>query len=459
MSSSVSTPAAPRRTVGWVGVFVAGLSLVVSSSTLVTEFTGFLSLGIGFIGALVIGFCLVLPLACAAADLSASHPRAGGIYHLARTVIGGRLGDRSAVFFAFCFFGTFLVAAAAETMAGAHALRSLVHSDLPVELFVVGIVALAVLPNAFGLRNTTWAAAALLLVMFGVRWYFGLAGFLGWSDAGAWSLQNVLADRGGASIGAKGILSAGLAFGFWTFVGVEGACSLAGETRNPGRSMSVGMILALATILVTTTFLGVGIMGVLPATAIAPSADSPQLQVGRLMFGSAGEVLMALASIASTLSTLMVALAGVPRMIHAMARDGLLFGRYSARLARLDPRTGVPLNATLAVAGICLVVTLFSDGLVGVLRAAAYLWFVRYLVIYGLAIRNRMMAALAPAGSRGALVPALAVVGVVATLVAFRFGFSGSHLMCAAKALLVVGGALVATAGSFLLADRGLRAA
>ena len=81
--------------------------------------------------------------------------------------------------------------------------------------------------------------AALLVAMLGIRWLFGLAGFLGVGDQGSWSADNL--DTGGAGLwdwfGDGGLLASGLVLTFWTFVGIEFACSLTEEVKDPRRAM------------------------------------------------------------------------------------------------------------------------------------------------------------------------------------------------------------------------------
>ena len=45
--------------------------------------------------------------------------------------------------------------------------------------------------------------------MIGIRWIFGLAGFFGWGDLGAWSAANLMPQDGMPSLfGNSGILAA-----------------------------------------------------------------------------------------------------------------------------------------------------------------------------------------------------------------------------------------------------------
>jgi amino acid transporter len=461
--SPISTThlSSPRRPLGTAGVFISAVALVVSASTLVTDFTGFARLGMGFVISLLIGMLVVAPAIVSTCDLAVSYPRAGGIYHYFRSVIGGRRGKQTGLFFALLFLGTFLFGAAAETISGAQALRQMLGSQLPVQWFVVGIALAGITPNLWGLRQATWLNGGLLAIMLGIRWFFGLAGIFGWSRLENWEWANVIPQQGISLLGSTGIVAQGLALGFWAFVGIEGGCALVEEVRAPERSLPRGLGLALLAIFVTTAVMGIGIVGVLPVDAwrnvmlgaSSLGGDAPHLAVGEAMFGPVGRVLMAGASVASTVSTLLIAFAAVPRLIMALGRDGVFFGTLSPIFARCDRHTGSPAAATLLVGAVYLGVALSSGAVVDCLYAAAYLWFIRYFVLHVLALINRWRNGRPGALHRRAVLP-LALAGAATTPVAFHFAFAGVHSDYGPRALIVAGAAFLLATISWSLRDR-----
>ena len=436
----MKSPACPSssnsvRTLGTGNVAVAAVALVVSGSTLVTDFTGFAALGAGFAVSVVIGMMIVIPVVFSASDVAVAHPLSGGIYQFVQSVIPGNKGETSGFFLALLFLGVFLVGATGETMAAAHALRSLLHSEAPAGLFAVGILAAAVIPNLFGLRRATWITGLMLVAMLGIRWFFGVSGFLGISGAGEWHIEN-LVPTGDVSLGGSGgVLSQGIALGFWSFVGIEGACGLVGETKNPRRAIPRGLIIGMVVILATTLFMGLGVSGCLPSgewksVVNGPAGDhgqAPHLAVGELMFGATGHVLMAVASIASTLSTLLIAMAAVPRMVSAIGRDGHFPAAIARAFAATNCRTGTPVAATLTVAGLLVLVSVCFQDVLESLRVAAYLWFIRHLIVHGLAIANRASSSVRNGVLGRTSLLVVAGIGSLATACAFLAGFSGSH--------------------------------
>jgi len=455
---AAASPISPA-TVGTAGVFISGVALVVSTSTFVSDFTGFIRLGAGFVVALVLGFVAIVPVALASADIAVCHPRIGGIYQFARSILRGSGGRRTALFFSLGFFCAFLFGSAGETMAGAHALRALLGSDRPASWFLPILVLPALAANLRGVRCATWVTGGLLAVMLSVRWGFGLAGFAGLAHTGDWSAANLAPQGGWNWWGANGLLAAGVAFGFWSFVGIEGSVSLVDVTRNPRRSLPRGMLLGLVTILVTTGVMGVGSIGTQGSEAwtaliAAQGADAPQLAIAGAMFGTGGRFWMALASVAATWSTLLIAFAAVPRMIAAVAADGMFLGPLSQVFAKVNPRTGVPVRATLLVVSLQFAVTLRQEAVVECLEAAAYLWFLRYLVILGLAWRNRANHPAAQGVLSARLVRLGAAVGSALVAAGWWFGFAGQHARLGLHALIFIAVALVVAVISARLRNR-----
>lgn len=458
-SNASQTASGLPRTLGTWQVMVAGVALVVAASTLVTDFNGFFTLGGAFVIALGLGFLINLLLAIAAADLSASHPQAGALYHYARKIFPNEAGKFLGVFLGLAFYGMFAFAIAGETTAGALALQALTGWDAPTGLFIVLLGIAAVIPNLIGIRATAWLSAALLILMLGIRWTFGIAGFLGASQTGSWSLANLESGVGALEwFGTEGIISVGLALAFWSFVGIEFACSLAEETRSPSKSLPRGLIWGLVTILATTLVMGLGVTGTQPLSAwqqssagsLGSNGDAPQLAVGQLMFGRAGYLLMALASVAATLGSLTIGYAAMPRIIFGIARDGHFPKAIGAPLAHVHPRFGTPIVAILVTFALHQLPALYSSKVIDWLYSAAYAWIILYLVFHTLAIFNRALHPQIEGAFPKRWLIIASSLGAVLTAFGLFFAFAGSHAQFGLRALAIFAASLALTCLSYL---------
>ena len=452
------------KSIGTWQVFAAGVALVVASTTLVSDFQGYFALGLAFAMAIFLAFIINLLLGLSVAELATEYPKAGALYEYGHDIFGGAVGKFLGIFLAFTFAGMFVFAGAGETSAGGFGLQALFNQTTNLNWYIVALTVLAVIPNIFGIRIAAWVSAALLVGMLGIRWFFGLAGFFGFSDATSWSSSNL--DTGGPGsfdwFGSGGLLAAGLVLGFWTFVGIEFVAPLAEEVRNPRRNMVAGIVIGLFVILGTSWLMGLGVGGTQPEPGVtwaeititddAECAGScPQLIVGEAMFGGAGRGLMALASVMATLGSMTVAFAAIPRVIFGIAREGNFFGPLSKQFAKLHPRYDTPVLSTILFAAMATMAALFSSNVVDWIFAGAYVWLLIYAAYHLLVLANRI---LRPEGERRLLGVAgwgVGVAGLIVTIFALYYAFLGAHEFYAKKAAWVIGFALLASIVAFLL--------
>jgi APA family basic amino acid/polyamine antiporter len=142
----------------------------------------------------------------------------------------------------------------------------------------------------------------------------------------------------GAASGAPPPISA-TAFGiamvavFWVYYGWNEVAAVAGEVKDPGRNLPLGLI--LGTGLITVLYVGANavFLKAIPAAELANVMRPAELASSRL-FGSGAARAIALAVTAAALGCLSASLAPAPRIVFALSRDGLFpqaFGRAHPR--------------------------------------------------------------------------------------------------------------------------------
>jgi APA family basic amino acid/polyamine antiporter len=136
----------------------------------------------------------------------------------------------------------------------------------------------------------------------------------------------------------------GAAIVFFAFIGFDAVSTTAEETRNPQRDLPIGMIASLAICTVLYVLMSGVLTGIKKYTvylgdsaAVATAfADKPWAQA-----------LISAGALAGLTSVLLVFQLGQPRILMAMARDGLLPGFF----ARIHPRFRTP-HVTTILTGI-----------------------------------------------------------------------------------------------------------
>ncbi|MER5430423.1 amino acid permease [Streptomyces sp. NPDC002588] len=152
---------------------------------------------------------------------------------------------------------------------------------------------------------------------------------------------------GAAQSGLFGALAVGSFTAAYVMIGFDSAGEMSEETHNPRRTAPRTILTALG---------AAGLLGgliVLGGLLAAPSLTDGHLGVDGLSYvltsslgDGVGKALLADVVIAIAVATLAIQTAAC-RMLFSMARDGQL--PFSARLARVNPRTGMPSAPALVV--------------------------------------------------------------------------------------------------------------
>jgi amino acid transporter len=124
----------------------------------------------------------------------------------------------------------------------------------------------------------------------------------------------------------------------YAFVGWEGAVVPAGEARNPARDMPRALILAMVVVTVLYVLVQAVAVAVLPDLA---ASERALVDVGAVLFGPAGAVLLTVAVVVSVAGNLAGTMVSAPRMTYALARDGSL----PAWFGEVHPSTRTPMKS------------------------------------------------------------------------------------------------------------------
>ncbi|AEW04222.1 amino acid permease-associated region [Sulfobacillus acidophilus DSM 10332] len=212
-------------------------------------------------------------------------------------------------------------------------------------LFVAALLMLAFfLINYFGVRsfarvNTfiTW----LKFIMPSLTIIVFLAAGLHWINFSHYG--------GFAPGGTSGVLVALATSGvIFTYLGFRQAVDLAGEAKNPQRDVPRALILSILIGIVLYVLLQVVFVGAVPGSMLAKgwaavSLSSPFAQVAASLNLGFFVTLLYADAVLSPAGTGNVYMASTTRVIYALAENGY----FPRALAKVDPRTGIPVGALL----------------------------------------------------------------------------------------------------------------
>jgi APA family basic amino acid/polyamine antiporter len=291
----------------------------------------------------VIGGVISLLGSLALAEMATAYPRVGGDYNFVRIGFGNR--------WAFVYgWATVIVGYAAPVSLISYTVANFVSPyfhfsgspRLLNQLLASAIIVVFTVSHCLGHRQSSFVQSASTL--------FKLAVFLGvllgvfWSDAISW--RN-LAD-GFIPSGSSSGYGTSMIYVMYAYTGWSAAVYLAGEMHDPQKSVPFALVVGTLTVTAIYLLLNVFYAMALPIESLISASSDDKARVALLAieaaYGSnATKVFSVMLSLGMLASVSALILAG-PRILYAMARDKLLFGR----LGELHPTRNVP-----AIAVIC----------------------------------------------------------------------------------------------------------
>ena len=312
--------------------------LIAASACLVClTLTGILPPHIGY--GLIVAACVAFLNAVSSARLARRYPVSGGTYVYARE----RLGD----LWAWAAGWAFVVGKFASCTAVALTFGTYLAPAYARFLAAAAVIAFTAL-NYRGVEKTAGVAKVMVLIVFSTLLAIVALLLGGGSDPG--NLQPLLGPNGPYGI----LQSAGI--WFFAFAGYSRIATLGEEVRDPAASIPRAIVLSLG--IACAVYAAVVISAFLVAGPAALSqSDAPlAAAVTAAGFGAWGWVVR-LGSTVATLGVLVSLMAGISRMLFAMASDR----RMPAYLARVHPTYRVPHLAEATVGLVVVTVVLLAD--------------------------------------------------------------------------------------------------
>jgi APA family basic amino acid/polyamine antiporter len=277
-------------------------------------------------------------------ELAARYPEAGGGYVYLREAYGPALAFMYG-WMAFLVMDPGLTAALAVGLA-TYAGYILKLSTVGIKVLAIATIVVAALVNIRGVRPGAGFVRVLTFLKLGLLAFIFLWG-VGF-QLGDWSNFTPFVARRANSAPLVGALAGGLVGAFFSFAGWWDLGKLAGEVKNPGRTLPRALTYGVIVVTVVYVLTSLVFVYLVPLDRVT-SGETFAAQAGEVLFGRAGGTIFSLVVIVAVLGSLAAVVMSAPRVYFAMARDGVFFPSVALLHKRYEtPARAIALQAVLA---------------------------------------------------------------------------------------------------------------
>lgn len=269
-------------------------------------------------------------------ELAARYPEAGGGYVYLREAFGRPVAFLYG-WMAMLVMDPGLTAALAVGMATYVGYVSNL-SSIAIKTIAAGTIVLLAIINMAGLRPGARLLRWLTVLKLGL-----LAFILIWGIGfrlGSWSNLTPFVTQRAGSASLLPALAGAMVAAFFSFGGWWDVAKMAGEIREPARTVPRALILGVAIVTLVYILTSAVFLYLVPLESVT-SGETFAAQAGEVLFGRAGGKILSAIVIVTVIGSLAAIVMSAPRVYFAMARDGL----FVSAVAEIDPRFGTPTRA------------------------------------------------------------------------------------------------------------------
>jgi amino acid transporter len=357
------------RNIGLIGLVVYGVGDMVGAGIYGTTGVAAGVMGnavwLAFLGSMIAAMLTGLSYA----SISSRYPRAAGAAYVVQRAFGAP--------FVSYVVGLAVVASGLTSIAtGSRVFAGVLQPWLggaPVVLLALGFLALISLVNFRGITESLLVNVLCTIVEVGGLVFVIVVGSRFWGTVDYFETPM---GHGGEGL-TLGLVLSGAVLTFYAFVGFEDLLNLAEETKNPRRTMPLGIVFALLVVTVLYIAVSVTAVSVVPFAKLADVSNGAPLTqlIGRAAPWVPGWIFTAITLFAVSNTALMNNIMG-SRLLYGMSRQGLL----PAALGRVHAGRRTP-HVAIAVLFVVVAALILSGDIAQLASATSLLLLTCFLIV------------------------------------------------------------------------------
>ena len=394
-----------NKKLGLGSVVSVSVGLVIATSCLVSLGQGAGTVGIPFIGAMIIACLLNMTTVASLSELNGLMPNTtGGLAQYTLACMGPFPTMISMV-------GGYLIcnilSCGVEASIFAYAMSQTLHLPIPSIGYTIIMTVIVMVANLFGVDMFAKIQNLVAFLLVGSMVVMGIIGALGLGTG------QVVSQPASMSTNFFDIVST-TAVAFWLFIGAEYVIPISKDVKNAKRNVPLGMMIGLVLICLVQAIMVLGFHNYTPWAKLTESA-APHLLYGQNLLGGAGKYWMTMVAALAVISTQNSTVSGLSNICQGMAKMNMM-----PRCFKKLNKNNVPFVGVWFISILILVFAFISsdssDAISFFILVGSVFWMVSYIFAHidVLVLRHRLPKA--PRSFKVPFGPVLPLVGIAGTV-------------------------------------------
>ena len=394
-----------EKKLGLRSVVSISVGLVIATSCLVSLGQGAGSVGVVFIGAMIIACLLNMTTVASLSELNALMPNTtGGLaqYTLASmgpfptliSMVGGYL---------ICN----ILSCGVEASIFSYAMAETIPLPIPSLAYTLIMTVIVMIANLYGVDMFAKLQDVVAVLLIGSMVVMGLIGALGMGTG------TVIDQPYNMATDFSDIVSV-TAVAFWLFIGAEYVIPVSKDVKNAKRNVPLGMMIGLGLICLVQSIMVLGFHNYTEWGELSESA-APHLLYGMNLLGTPGKIWMTFVAALAVVSTQNSTVNGLASICHGMAKMNMMPRVFAKTNKRGVPYFGVVFTSVFIFV-FAVLSNNSSDAISFLILVGSVFWMISYILAHVDVLILRKRLPKAPRSFKvpgGPLFPLIGIVGTV----------------------------------------------